>query len=701
MKISTNDLIKAFLLAVILVIATPEMVLANSALKTKSAGRKPASSVKYRQSGVPVFDMVQKKGSELGKVKNIPKLDIGEEKEIEASSGDFSITPKKEFTPTSFKKMNSAPRVVVPEIKVTKLPPATKITTESSLAKIPAVKILTAVTEPSLEDPATKLENLVEIKPDEYKMLQALIYLEYHKKFDLAMSLFVELMLVKEYRLQALFHYAQTAFELGLYSEFRQKMIQVTQEAKEPVLKKLATENLAKNIAFLPNSDVGLIDPLVESFNIDVSTNENYSLKRAKYFVGKGDLGQVESSLVFISDKSPLYPEASLLKAVFNYRRGQLEAAISDLELSWPAIEGQNKNQIRNLSALTLARLYFQKGDYKLSHKTYLKIDKSSSSWIQGMIEQSWTQILAGDYEGAAGNMFSLHSDYFRKVYAPDTYIVRTVGYLNLCQYGDGVNVLNDLKKRYSGIQNTLENYKKANRNPDQYYELVKTWLLNSKLDEVDGIPKAFIAELARHPHFTTLQKQINTYEDENIKFNKITIDMIHKEKEARLRMLKTKNDYLALKRENAVGPAVQAKEQLFLAAGVEHAIASRAREGLKKVRLDSVARLEKEKDVLRAKASKNLQSRFNDYVASLGNLVDQKDVLTYEIYSGAGDHIRFQMAGGKISERDTASLAASEKESYSWKHAGEVWDDELGHYRSALKNVCPSDEVAQSKGNN
>ena len=364
-------------------------------------------------------------------------------------------------------------------------------------------------------------------------------------------------------------------------------------------------------------------------------------------------------------------------------------------------IESQKKDQVRNLTALTLARLYFQKGDYKSSYKTYLKIDKSSPAWLQAMVEQAWTQILAGDFEGAAGNMFSMHTDFFRKSYAPDTYIVRTVGYLNLCQFGDGVNVLNDLKKRYGVVQEKLEAYQKNNKEPIRYYELVKTWLRNTNVDEVDGLPRSFIVELARHPNFTTMQKQINNFEDENLRFNKIAIDLIRKEREARLKMLQAKNEFSALKREGASASSLQKKEQAFLAVGIEHMIISRAREGIKKVRMEAVARLDKEKESLRLKASKNLQSRYNEFVASLGNLVDQKDVLSYEIYSGAGEHIRFQMAGGEVAEREAASLAPDEKESYKWKFKGEVWEDELGHYRSSLKNVCPTEEVAQNQGSN
>ena len=61
-------------------------------------------------------------------------------------------------------------------------------------------------------------------------------------------------------------------------------MIQVTRETKDLKLKKMATESLVKNVSSLETSDIKLIDPLVESFDIDVATNDVYLLKKAKYF---------------------------------------------------------------------------------------------------------------------------------------------------------------------------------------------------------------------------------------------------------------------------------------------------------------------------------------------------------------------------------------------------------------------------------
>jgi hypothetical protein len=57
-------------------------------------------------------------------------------------------------------------------------------------------------------------------------------------------------------------------------------------------------------------------------------------------------------------------------------------------------------------------------------------------------------------------------------------------------------------------------------------------------------------------------------------------------------------------------------------------------------------------------------------------------------------------MAGGETPARNPAeALTPEEKKSYRWKFRGEVWEDEVGHYRSSLTNVCAKDGIAQNTG--
>ena len=672
----------------------------DETLFIKSPGRAPQKGLKYRQSGVPVFEFVQKQGNELVKVKSIPRLDIGEEKEFSASSLLLNPINKVEFKPLELPKLQSPALVPMPQnLVVIPVEKAKVVKSTQKPEQVPPVPELALVADPVVNDATAQIKKLTDIKNEEYKMLQALIFLNHQKKYDLAMALFVELMEAPAFKDQAKYHYAETALGLKLYSEFRQKMIQVAREAQDKNLQKNAVEKLVQNMKYLEISDVELIDPIAKEFDIDTVNYPDYLIKKAKFAAEKGNLGEFEEAVLMIPSTSREYVEASFLKSILFYRMGQLDQAIQELEILWPTIESKKADQIRNLAALTLARLYFQKSDFKTANKYFLKVDKSSPQWLQSMIELAWAQVLSGDNEGAAGNMFTLHTEYFKKAYAPETYIVRTVGYLNLCQYGDGIHVLDDLSKKYKNVFARLNNYKNQQKDPLAYYDLVKLFLKNTQQEEVYGLPRTFIVELARHPQFMSVQKQINNYEDENVRFNKVAIDLVRKEREARLAMLQSRNNFMDAKRDGKKPEEVTALEQQSQIKAIEHFIYSRASVAIKKMREASIARLDQEENILRLKASKNLQARFTEFASTLEHLVDQKEVLSYEIYSGAGEHIRFQLAGGEIKGNDKAPASTpEEKDSYKWKFRGEVWEDEIGHYRSSLKNVCPKDDLAQGE---
>ncbi|WP_374028896.1 tetratricopeptide repeat protein [Bdellovibrio bacteriovorus] len=683
--------------------------LAEPALTVKKSGRPAATGLKVKSSSVPTFEVYQKKvvkgKVEVFKVKNIPLLDLGEERILEAptlsplrlpASRDVSVAEAKRRPSPLPLQFNVAPYNVTVE-------PAKSLTNAEAFKKIPDVKILNPVQEPVIQDPLVQLAKLDDMQPNDYKLLQALIFLEIQKNYELAMGLFAELMEDPEHRIEALYHYAMTAKGLGLNSEFRQYMIQVAQETKNKEWQQKATEALVQNINVLEVSDIAFVDPLVIKYEIDVTKNDDYQLTRAKHYSEKGQLGLMEDALVYISETSPRYPEALLLNALFNYRQGKVEDAVVHLDRLMKVTEADKTSQIRSVGALTLARMQFQKSDYKEAFQSYLKVDKSNPLWLQAMVESAWTQILGEDYEGAAGNMFSLHTDFFKNAFAPESYVVRTVGYLNLCQYGDGVQVLNEMNKKYAPWKKKLEDYMRTRKESVNYYDTVKNWLKNSDLKEVDGLPRSFIVELARHPAYMSVQKQINNYEDEILRFNKIALTLIKKERELIAKQNEA-NKLLAEAKRGIKGNSpsesavqnVQSAEKKLLSYRIQYHIAKKARISIKNLRAQGLARIEKEKTVLRAQASQALQSRFGEMLASLNKVLDQNEVLQYELYSGAGEHIRYQMAGGDVNTKERPELKVEKEKSLNWKFKGEIWEDEVGHYRSSLKNVCAQqDNVA------
>ena len=179
------------------------------------------------------------------------------------------------------------------------------------------------------------------------------------------------------------------------------------------------------------------------------------------------------------------------------------------------------------------------------------------------MIEQAWAQVLSGDNEGAAGNMFSLHTEFFKNTFAPESYIVRAVGYLNLCQYGDGARVVQDMKQRYLPFKEQMDAYRKAHTSDLDYYETVKTFMTKRDPKEIDGLPRTFIWALARNPNFLLEQQNINSLEDQVSRYNKITMDLIKREKFLLAEQNKSRTELVALKKTMKPGEKNERSQEL------------------------------------------------------------------------------------------------------------------------------------------
>ena len=610
----------------------------------------------------------------------------------------ISIPEKKPILPE--KKILISPKIVkIPKINLIPNTKSLTIVSNDHILSIPTVPALQPINEPNILKTDVSLIDLLEISENEYKMIQALIFFEIQKKYDIAISLFMELFNTKSFGHQAQFHYAESTQFLGLREEYRHTVLKLLNEVQDKSIKTQAIKHIVKNIDAFETADLQVIDAFVSAFNINIDQNHNYLYKQAKYFISDENLSAAEKSLNQISTDSQLFHDAVLLSASISYRKGEINKAISKLEKSLPSIETDKKNVTRNSSIATLARLYFQKGQYNKSYETYLKIDRSSPLWLQSVIEQAWAQILVGDHIGAAGNMFSLHTEIFKKAYVPESYIVRSIGYLNLCQYGDALHVLTDLENRFKQIHEKLIHFQSSNSNPLLYYDLIKNWYKNSDLAEINTLPRSFIAELAIHPSFTKIQKQINRLEEENSIMDKLIIDFSNKENLVKQNIISLKNEIKSQKNQS-ISQDIQLKnEKRISLSEIEIQIIRNGQDRMKKMRQTFSNRFESNKESLKNTAASTIKNHFNELVESLGKFLDQEEILAYEVYSGAGEHIRYQMADGKINDRTPTALSPEDKKSYKWKFRGEVWEDEIGHYRSSLKNVCANEELAQTKG--
>ena len=663
-------------------------------LVQKTAGRPADKHLKIKKSGVPQYEISQNK---KGKIPSIPRLDIGEEPSLAAGSLTLDALPLTKTNKLPNIEKKPSPTEISIKKWLNEIKPASNAQNLNSTGHT-TPKAFTAPPDlpaPLMKDPQLSQINIKDLSPAELKLLQALIFMETQKNYPVALGLLSELLKeAPQMRTETTYHLALAAKGVGLNSEYRAQMLKVFDD-KQSSWKKLATQSLVINAAANDTALVAALDPVIEKEKLDIKEKGQYQLNRAKYYSDEDQLKTAMNALDKISKDSSLYLDGQFLKGILFYKTGKIKEGTT---LVASALEGLEKDkpdsELKSVAALTLARLQFQTGDYKTAFRTYLKVGKNHPEWPQAMIEQAWAQILSGDYEGAAGNMFSLHTDFFKNTFAPESYIVRAVSYLNLCQFGDGARVVTNLKHRYAPAQAQMQTYQAKHKGPLDAYETVKAFLKNADSKEIDGLPRPLIWQLARHPAFLTEQQEINSLEEEITAFNNVSLDLLKREKFLLDEQNKIREKIVAMKKDlkpNESLDEIDSLEKRLISYNLQHGIIKKLRTSMKDVRSAGLARIDKEKTEHKKMASAALTNRLSEMLATLTTSLDQTDVLQYELFAGAGEHLRYQAAGGEIKPTENPGLKPEENKQLKWEFKGEVWEDELGHYRSSLKNVCPS----------
>ena len=73
-----------------------------------------------------------------------------------------------------------------------------------------------------------------------------------------------------------------------------------------------------------------------------------------------------------------------------------------------------------------------------------------------------------------------------------------------------------------------------------------------------------------------------------------------------------------------------------------------------------------------------------------MNELLDNNELLRYEVFSGSGETIRYQVTGGQVKNENRIPASVKPKKSQNWDFDGEYWEDEIGSYRTTLVDKCP-----------
>lgn len=686
-----------------------EQVKATPVLSVAKPGVQGTSVLPKSKSGVPLADFKR-----MHDTKNIPRLDIGTENQISAKDFSYGSLSWNQNTGAEFERLPLVPAIYSHELSVAMRVKAEPAQGPRQLqANLQPAKLVNRET---IDAIAYKLHVGEEFKPkpyrpfteEELKMAAALILFERGSHCHMVMGIFHQISQAPKTKVEATYHLGACADQLQMeQAAFDNLSFVVASGDKDYAVP--ALEMLAKDLPMIYEKDFYKLAKSVPNFKGMISDKNRDSIT---YRMAKGAyrMNDYKTSMVYadqVADKSDLYADARVLSAMNSFAIGEKARALKKLEEVWRMLENRKEpnSNIRALTAVNMARMYFSQNKFDKALDAYMQVPKDHPFWVQALIEQGWTQLALEDFSGAIGNMYSLHSPYFKAVYQPESFVVRTIGYLNICQYGDAYKTLTWLEKDYRDWHQRLDRFMESKgTDAVAVYKTVRSYIQGKSSDNLEGVPFQVWREMARRKDFLNIQTALNDKLDEARRYEGVN-EKIKKEKagirgrseqakrrfdELKTKMARIKVDKTLVRDLSEWQASQKLEKELIMGLRYQLAILEQGRQGYLDFQNKCQKKLDSETLSLTTEAGQDLTKHAKSMREEMGRVLENNEFLRYEVFAGSGENIRYQVAGGEVNTANRVPAHIKPTKMMNWAFDGEFWEDEIGSYRSSLQNNCP-----------
>ena len=143
-----------------------------------------------------------------------------------------------------------------------------------------------------------------------------------------------------------------------------------------------------------------------------------------------------------------------------------------------------NGSWLREQTALNIARIHYEKKDFREAIRYYAQIPRQSDNWLQALFEASWAFFLMEKANNTLGTIHTLHSPFFKNRFFPESYILQAITFLRMCRYDRVKESMALFKKRYSPVLKDIKTLlAESKNNPKKFFRYVYDYRIGSLVD--------------------------------------------------------------------------------------------------------------------------------------------------------------------------------------------------------------------------
>lgn len=189
----------------------------------------------------------------------------------------------------------------------------------------------------------------------------------------------------------------------------------------------------------------------------------------------RAEFGRVPAS-------SSYYPNAQYYLGVIQTITGDADDALASFSR---VLKMSTSQSIRELATMNIARIYYEKANYRRAFQYYSQIARSSDLWLQSLFEGAWAFFMIQKHNNTLGNIHTIHSPFFSSRFFPETYILQAISYLRLCRSDEVKESLRRFQERYKPTFVDLNGLlKKYDGQPSAFFNVIRQYRAVGNLGE-------------------------------------------------------------------------------------------------------------------------------------------------------------------------------------------------------------------------
>lgn len=400
---------------------------------------------------------------------------------------------------------------------------------------------------------------------------------------------------------------------------------------------------LRKKVDYSPPQLERLADYAGKISGFSKGFQDEFNYVMGEFFHEGQDWTRAVSFLDAVNANAPDYAKAQYLKGYIEVQNELYKSAVESFQRAIIATEeNESAGEVKDLSFLALARIAYKIGDYDASIYYYRKIPTGSYKQATAFYESAWVYFLKGDYSRALGTFHTLDSPYFKHYFYPEVWILEATAYLNLCHFDRTALALQRFDEEVMPLITPLEAFINNTSKPEDFYGgLVAA--VNGKQSGQFKLPEKLVSNVLANVEFYNLYRTVKQIEKEQARIDKEGGPLQNYQAELRDNLAKLHGD-----RVREVGLTIR----LILG--------------------ESLQELQK------------FRTKFVELGVDMEDIkIDEEERRQRRIDEGSAP----EDAQKKGESGGTGAIVGSD--TWRWGFEQEYWADEIGSYRSMIKDEC------------